>query len=97
MNKNYFFLLLIFSVFILSAKQSPLDGSLSRDIYWWHVKFNTYFCFYFSIRKFYGITPPINTNYPTDLDLELSKSITDELEEMGYSESIEESKKRYFY
>lgn len=45
-------------------------------------------------KKYLGITAPINLNPPSDLDLELTASLLQALEELGYTESQEESKKR---
>lgn len=47
-----------------------------------------------SSGKFFGITPPINTNYPTESDQRLTQSMLTTLEQLGYTESREESRKR---
>lgn len=44
--------------------------------------------------KFFGITPPISTNEPTEQDLQLSQTMLATLESMGYTESKLEGKKR---
>lgn len=44
--------------------------------------------------RYLGVTPPISTNPPSEIDLRLSKRLSETLEKMGYTEAFEESQKR---
>ena len=48
----------------------------------------------FSEPKYLGVSAPISLNQPTELDLELTKSLEDHLKEFGFFESEEESFQR---